>query len=74
MYALSSISPPLPMEKVLWKGTRGGPDTVTETSPLPQGLSVTVGSLPTTRYKELWLSVPEFGENERNYYSKVIQV
>ena len=31
------------------RGSQESPDTVTETSPLPWGLSVTVGSLPATR-------------------------
>ena len=54
---------------VLQDGPVGGPDTVMETSPLPQGLSVTVGSCPLP-CQEFWLSMPEFGEKERDYLFK----
>ena len=47
-----------------------GQDTVTEACPLPPGVPVTVDSLHAARELELWLSMSEFGEKERNYLFK----
>ena len=44
-----------------------GVQSVTEWTQGLWGPSITVDSFPETRELELWLSMPEFDEKERNY-------